>query len=416
MKGNSTNIRFIRLAVITTLSLAAAFALAITAPEANAIADSKSAKGDEPRAGLTDSEPTTTQKILNTYLYTDSALNPAPLPGAKTVTKTGRADANLVKPALRELGTEQQLFISTLHALHTGKPLPISQSPLQSHEAQFQPAVYHEAPFEPSVFLSAGSASQYSKRHLLSIRPLNAINDKQIEIRRWLGNSKSNRTLGQFAHVGFPHIEQNGRLQQLQYKPYKTLIHSDSANPLAAIANVACMGLSPAAVEKRAARYAPRILELAISHNVSASLVKAVVAKESCFNPKALSPVGAMGLMQLMPETARWLNVSNAHDSNQNLAAGVRYLGQLRKRFGSDELALAAYNAGPGNVERYKGIPPFAETKQYVKDVMSFYRGYVAVSRFINQQAASMEWAYKPEPVSGTNQPRMQAVLTSAHL
>jgi len=145
------------------------------------------------------------------------------------------------------------------------------------------------------------------------------------------------------------------------------------------------MGLKPTSVAKRAVKYESKILELSLKYNVSASLVKAVITKESCFNPEARSHVGAIGLMQLMPETAKWLKVSSPENPMQNMKAGVRYLGQLRKRFGSDELALAAYNAGPGNVERYNGIPPFSETRNYVKDVMFFYRGYQATIRYNNQ-------------------------------
>ena len=90
--------------------------------------------------------------------------------------------------------------------------------------------------------------------------------------------------------------------------------------------------------------------------------------------------------MQLMPDTARWLKVTDRNDVNQNLSAGIRYLAELRQRFGTEELALAAYNAGPGNVERHGGIPPFAETQQYVVSVMAHYRRYVATSRFANQR------------------------------
>jgi len=87
-----------------------------------------------------------------------------------------------------------------------------------------------------------------------------------------------------------------------------------------------------------------------------------------------------------MPATARWLKVKQPENPQQNLAGGVRYLAQLQKRFGNDELALAAYNAGPGNVERYRGIPPFDETENYVVDVMHFYRGYAATTSYVNAQ------------------------------
>jgi len=187
-----------------------------------------------------------------------------------------------------------------------------------------------------------------------------------------------------FTGVGFPHIETGNRADDLKYKPYKQLLSFSTTSNGVIVPNVRCMGLSAESVAKRAKKYDARIFELAVKHKVSVSLVKAVVAKESCFDASARSPVGAIGLMQLMPATARWLKVSKPESVNQNLSAGVRYLAQLRKRFGSDELALAAYNAGPGNVERYQGIPPFEETQNYVQDVMHFYRGYVATTRFIN--------------------------------
>jgi soluble lytic murein transglycosylase-like protein len=144
------------------------------------------------------------------------------------------------------------------------------------------------------------------------------------------------------------------------------------------IARVRCMGLTPQAVARRADRYIPLIRVFSMKYNVNFSLIKAVVSAESCFNTKARSRVGAQGLMQLMPRTASWLNVQDPHDPEDNLEAGVRYLASLMDQFDSLELALAAYNAGPGNVRRYGGIPPFAETRAYVKRVQANYRRYAA--------------------------------------
>lgn len=109
-------------------------------------------------------------------------------------------------------------------------------------------------------------------------------------------------------------------------------------------------------------------------YGVKPELIEAIVSNESGFDPTATSPVGAQGLMQLMPSTSRSLGVTDAYDPEQNVAAGTRYLRGLLDRFKRVDLAVAAYNAGPNSVDRYGGVPPFAETQAYVRAVLSEYR------------------------------------------
>ena len=128
--------------------------------------------------------------------------------------------------------------------------------------------------------------------------------------------------------------------------------------------------------------YAAEITAAAKLHGVDPAIVRAIIHAESAYNPNALSRVGAQGLMQLMPATARRFGVGNAFDASQNIAGGVQYLAWLLKRFNGDlSLAAAGYNAGEGAVDKYRGVPPYAETRRYVERVSVLaerYRGALA--------------------------------------
>lgn len=139
-------------------------------------------------------------------------------------------------------------------------------------------------------------------------------------------------------------------------------------------------------------KYGALIAELAFRVDLDEALVAGVIWQESRGDPQAISVAGAKGLMQLMPATARRFKVKNVFDPEQNIAGGTQYLAWLMKRFKFIELALAGYNAGEGNVEKYKRqIPPFKETQKYVPAVLSHMQKYRALIEA--EEAAAMEVA-----------------------
>jgi soluble lytic murein transglycosylase len=138
---------------------------------------------------------------------------------------------------------------------------------------------------------------------------------------------------------------------------------------------------TPAEVEKSAKpdtdKYDPLISESCGLHGVDFALVKAIIRAESSFDPYAISSKGAEGLMQLMPETSKKLNIANPFDPHENIKGGVKYLRYLLDRFNYDlKLSLAAYNAGETTVSQVNGVPNYRETKSYISEVLRYYKEY----------------------------------------
>jgi soluble lytic murein transglycosylase-like protein len=132
----------------------------------------------------------------------------------------------------------------------------------------------------------------------------------------------------------------------------------------------------PESVAERLAMWEPDLQELSGKYGVDPDLARAVMRMESGGNPNAVSSAGAIGLMQLMPGTAKGLGV-NPKDPKRNLEGGIKYLAQLADKYDGDYVkTLAAYNAGSGRVDSYGGVPPFPETERYVKNVLALYRKY----------------------------------------
>jgi soluble lytic murein transglycosylase-like protein len=144
-----------------------------------------------------------------------------------------------------------------------------------------------------------------------------------------------------------------------------------------ATASSSCAGITHATLQQRALAHAAIIDQYSSLHQVDARLIKAIISTESCFDRFAVSRVGAKGMMQLMPATAEQMRVQDVFNADDNIRAGTQYFSEMLTRFGQDiELALAAYNAGPGAVEKYKGVPPYKETQNYIERVLSSYKQY----------------------------------------
>jgi soluble lytic murein transglycosylase-like protein len=170
---------------------------------------------------------------------------------------------------------------------------------------------------------------------------------------------------------------------------FKLYMHTERTRGKArpGVVPVAPSDASPA----RFTRYSEWIRQAAALYQIPEELVRAVIMAESNYDPRAVSPAGAQGLMQLMPETAQRMEVTDLSNPRENIFGGVRYLRLLANLFNGDlELTIAGYNAGEGSVLRYGGIPPYPETQNYVVQVLSYYRRYRATRDPVEASAPSM--------------------------
>lgn len=205
-------------------------------------------------------------------------------------------------------------------------------------------------------------------------------NSQAMQTWRGMLNEKLAETLGQNSPIGLADMiyrQLSGDMERHREVPPAMALPPDPEVNISPDVSAAEHPIAPepepSGPVARVERFRALIEQAAGEEGVDPALVAAMIAQESGGDPEAVSHAGARGLMQLMPSTARMLGVADVFDPGQNVSGGVRYISRLLERFGGDEeLALAAYNAGPGTVDRYGGVPPYRETEQYLKKVERF--------------------------------------------
>lgn len=227
---------------------------------------------------------------------------------------------------------------------------------------------------------------------------------------RWLTNSpKQGKNYKLVAKYGAPQKATPKRVTAnyaASGQGFATNVWAAGITPSAAgIPKRHCGGQTLEQLERKLDPHLNSVRQFSNQYGVEENLIRAVMKQESCFNSKAYSSAGAVGLMQLMPGTADHMGVGDIWDPHENIRGGVKYLAQMLREFNGDKaLALAAYNAGPGAVRKYNGIPPYKETRGYVQRIMAEYSrlqntqvatasGYQRQARVIPASSRSYGWA-----------------------
>lgn len=217
-------------------------------------------------------------------------------------------------------------------------------------------------------------------------------------------SSTARAEIYKFVKDGVVHYSDRPPASQVAYK-------TQSRSEVSGTSASETIRLPQGAASVSAPKYADIIARVAKTYGVSAELVKAVIKVESNYNPKAVSPKGARGLMQLMPDTAKRFGVSDSFDPEDNITGGVKYLRFLLEEFGAEnlDLVLAGYNAGEQAVKKYDhAIPPYAETKRYVKKVLALYNGSGSATPYKRTGTAKIYRYVNPDgSVTFTNVPRV---------
>lgn len=203
---------------------------------------------------------------------------------------------------------------------------------------------------------------QKSLHILLCLAPL-LILSKQVQAEKTYVYKESDGTVW-FTNVK-PAAQDSSRYKLIEVKGRQTATRS-------------CRGMNDSKLAERARNYHQEITRYSSEYSIDFRLIMAVIRNESCFDKSAVSSAGAQGLMQLMPATARSLGVTDSFNPGQNIRGGTKYLSGLVKRYDNNiKMALAAYNAGPGAVAKYDGVPPYPETQNYIEKVIKSYQRYL---------------------------------------